>query len=67
MVLHTNQGFNLKDEPAVTKTRWLQKFDTSKYVRSEVPLDANEKPTKAYLLPVQGCDLMLAPGDYIPG
>jgi hypothetical protein len=55
----TIPGFNLTDGLAVTKTRWLRKFDTSKYVRSEVPLDANEKPTKAYLLPVQGCNVEL--------
>jgi hypothetical protein len=36
------------DDLAVTKTRWLRKFDTSKYVRSEIPLGANEKPTPGY-------------------
>jgi hypothetical protein len=49
----------LADEVAVTKTRWLRKFDTSKYVRSEIPLGANEKPTPGYSLPVQGCNVEL--------
>ena len=47
------------DEVAITKTRWLRKFDTGKYVRAEIPLDANGKPTKAHLLPVQGCNVEL--------
>jgi hypothetical protein len=47
------------DDLAVTKTRWLRKFDTSKYVRSEIPLGANEKPTPGYSLPVQGCNVEL--------
>jgi hypothetical protein len=50
----------LRDEVAVTKTRWLRKFDTSKYVRSEIPLDANEKPKADYSLPLQGCNVELA-------
>ena len=50
---------NLTDELAITKTRWLRKFDTSKYVRSEIPLDPNEKPTAGYSLPVQGCNVEL--------
>ena len=50
---------NLTDERAITKTRWLRKFDTSKYVRSEIPLDPNERPTAGYLLPVQGCNVEL--------
>jgi hypothetical protein len=44
---------------AVTKTRWLRKFDTSKYVRSEIPLGANEKPTPGHSLPLQGCNVEL--------
>jgi hypothetical protein len=43
----------------VTKTRWLRKFDTSKFVRSEIPLDANEKPKPGFSLPVQGCNVEL--------
>jgi hypothetical protein len=58
MVLH-NSEFELRDELVITKTRWLQKFDTSKYVRSEILLDANEKPTAGYSLPVQGCNVEL--------
>jgi hypothetical protein len=46
-------------EVAVTKTRWLRKFDTSKYVRSEIPLGANQKPTPGYSLPAQGCNVEL--------
>jgi hypothetical protein len=53
----TIPGLSLTDEVVVTKTRWLRKFDTSKYVRSEIPLDANEKPKAAYSLPVQGCNV----------
>ncbi len=52
-------GLNLRHEVAVTKTRWLRTFDTSKYVRSEIPLDANEKPKTGYSLPVQGCNVEL--------
>ena len=48
---------NLTNELLVTKTRWLRKFDTSKYVRSEIPLDANEKPNLGYSLPAQGCNV----------
>ena len=55
----TIPSLNLRDELAVTKTRWLRKFDTSKYVRSEIPLDANEKTTAGYSLPVQGCNVEL--------
>jgi hypothetical protein len=55
----TIPGLNLRDEVAVTKTRWLRKFDTSKYVRSEIPLDANEKPNQGYSLPAQGCNVEL--------
>jgi hypothetical protein len=44
---------------AVTKTRWLRKFDTSKYVRSEIPLGSSEKPTQGYSLPAQGCNVEL--------
>jgi hypothetical protein len=47
------------DDLAVTKTRWLRKFDTSKYVRSEIVLGANEKPTSGQSLPVQGCNVEL--------
>ena len=32
----TIPSLNLRDELAITKTRWLRKFDTSKYVRSEI-------------------------------
>jgi hypothetical protein len=55
----TIPGLNLTDEVAVTKTRWLRTFDTSKYVRSEIPLDANEKPNVGYSMPVQGCNIEL--------
>ena len=55
----TIPGFKLTDEVVITKTRWLRKFDTSKYVRSEIPLGANEKPTPGYSLPVQGCNVEL--------
>jgi hypothetical protein len=44
---------------AITKTRWLRKFDTAKYVRAEIPLDANEKPAKGHSLPAQGCNVEL--------
>ena len=49
----------MTDEVAITKTRWLRKFDTSKYVRSEIPLDTGERPNKGYSLPVQGCNVEL--------
>ena len=49
----------VKTDLAVTKTRWLRKFDTSKYVRAEIPLDANEKPKAGYSLPIQGCNVEL--------
>jgi hypothetical protein len=49
----------LTDEVAVTKTRWLRKFDTSKFVRSEIPLDPNGKPKTGYSLPVEGCNVEL--------
>ncbi len=39
----TIPGLSLTGEVVVTKTRWLRKFDTSKYVRSEILLEANEK------------------------
>jgi hypothetical protein len=55
----TIPGFRLTDEVAITKTRWLRKFDTSKYVRSEIPLDSGERPNKGYSLPVQGCNVEL--------
>ena len=55
----TIRGLKLADEVAVTKTRWLRKFDTLKYVRSEIPLGANEKPIPGYSLPAQGCDVEL--------
>jgi hypothetical protein len=55
----TIRGLKLADAVAVTKTRWLRKFDTSKYVRSEIPLGANEKPKTGYSLPVQGCNVEL--------
>ena len=55
----TIPGLSLTDEVAVTKTRWLRKFDTSKYVRSEIPLDANEKPKVGHSLPAQGCNVEL--------
>ncbi len=60
-------GLNFRDEVAITKTRWLRKFDTSKRVRSEIPLDASEKPNAGYSLPVQGCNAELTEvqiGDY---
>ena len=47
------------DDLAVTKTRWLRKFDTSKYVRSEIALGANEEPTSGYSLPAEGCNVEL--------
>jgi hypothetical protein len=47
------------DDLVVTKTRWLRKFDMSKYVRSEIPLEPNEKPKAGYPLPVQGCNVEL--------
>jgi hypothetical protein len=37
----------------------LRKFDTAKYVRAEIPLDANGRPTKAHSLPAQGCNVEL--------
>ena len=55
----TIRGLKLADEVAVTKTRWLRKFDTSKYVRSEIPFGANEKPPRGYSLPAQGCNVEL--------
>ena len=55
----TIRGVKLADEVAVTKTRWLRKFDTLKHVRSEIPLGANEKPTPGYSLPAQGCNVEL--------
>ena len=55
----TIRGLKLADEVAVTKTRWLRQFDTSKYVRSEIPLGANEKPKADYSLPLQGCNVEL--------
>jgi hypothetical protein len=55
----TIRGLKLADEVAVTKTRWLRKFDASKYVRLEIPLGANEKPAPGHSLPVQGCNIEL--------
>jgi hypothetical protein len=55
----TIPGLNLTNELLATKTRWLRKFDTSKYVRAEIPLDANEKPKAGYSLPIQGCNVEL--------
>lgn len=55
----TIAGVNLRDEVMVTKTRWLRKFDTSKHVRSETLLDANERPAKGYSPPVEGCNVEL--------
>ena len=55
----TIAGLNLRDEVTVTKTRWLRKFDTSKHVRSEISLGANERPAKGYSLPVEGCNVEL--------
>jgi hypothetical protein len=52
-------GLNFKDQVAVTKTRWLRKFDTAKHVRSEIPLATNERPQAGYSLPMQGCDVEL--------
>jgi hypothetical protein len=52
-------GLTLRDDLATTKTRWLRKFDTVKHVRAEIPLDANEKPTKGHSLPAQGCNVEL--------
>jgi hypothetical protein len=53
----TIPGLSLAGEVAVTKTRWLRTFDTSKYVRSEIPLDAYERPKTGYSLPAQGCNV----------
>jgi hypothetical protein len=53
----TIPSLSWRDEVTVTKTRWLRKFDTSKYVRSEIPLDANEQPKVGYSLPAQGCNV----------
>jgi len=53
-------GLTLPDAAAVTKTRWLRKFDTSKSLRAEIPLDANEQPKAGYALPVQGCNVELS-------
>jgi hypothetical protein len=47
----TIRGLKLADEVAVTKTRWLRKFDTSKYVRSEIPFGANSHPAAIHCLP----------------
>lgn len=55
----TIPDLNSRDELAVAKARWLRKFDTAKYVRAEIPLDADEKPTKGYSLPAQGCNVEL--------
>jgi hypothetical protein len=52
-------GLNFKDQLAVSKTRWRRKFDTSKHVRSEIPLATNERPQRGYSLPIQGCDVEL--------
>ena len=52
-------SLNLKDSAIVTKTRWSRKFDTSKHVRSEIPLATNERPQRGYSLPIQGCDVEL--------
>jgi hypothetical protein len=49
----------LTDAVTLTKTRWLRKFDTSKPGRTEIPLDANEKPKPGHSLPVQGCNVEL--------
>jgi hypothetical protein len=59
----TIRGLKLADEVAVTKTRWLRKFDTSKHVRSEILHGANEKPTPGYSLPFQGCNVELSEVD----
>jgi hypothetical protein len=55
----TIPGLDLKNEVAVTKTRWRRKFDTSKHVRSEILLTTNERPAQGYSLPTQGCDVEL--------
>lgn len=55
----TIPGLKLTGEMTITKTRWLRKFDTSKPVRVEIPLDANEQPKSGYSLPVQGCNVEL--------
>ena len=55
----TIRGLSLKEDMAITKTRWLRKFDTSKFVRSEIPLDPNEKPKTGYSVPAQGCNVEL--------
>ena len=52
-------GLKLLHEITTTKTRWLRKFDTSKPVRLEIPLETNEKPRSGYSLPVQGCNVEL--------
>jgi len=44
---------------AVTKTRWLRKFDTLKHVRSEIPLGANEKPTPVIHYPPKDANVEL--------
>jgi len=49
----------LTDEVAVTKTRWLRQFDTSKPAAMEIPLDSNEKPKPGYSSPVVGCNVEL--------
>jgi len=55
----TVPGLKPTDEATITKTRWLRQFDTSQSVRTEIPLDANEKPKPGYVLPAQGCNVEL--------
>lgn len=44
---------------ALTKTRWLRRFDTSKPARVEIPFDADEQPESGYALLGQGCNIEL--------
>ena len=55
----TSSFLDATNAVAVTKTRWLRTFDTSKSVRVEIPLNSNEKPQFGYSLPAQGCNAEL--------
>src|SRR5262245_9814083 len=55
----TIPGLKLTDEVAITKTRWLRQFDTSKPAATEIPLDSNEKPKPGYSLAIEGCNVEL--------
>lgn len=46
-------------ELAVTKKRWLRKFDIAGAAAVEIPLEPNENPKSGYALPVQGCNVEL--------